>query len=73
MGYRLELTPEAKDFIAEKGYDAQFGARPFETGYSGNTSKNELAIFVLSGELETGDTILMDLDKENGKIKAKNS
>ncbi|NLJ20514.1 MAG: hypothetical protein GX429_05300, partial [Bacteroidales bacterium] len=33
--------------------------------------EDELADIVLSGELETGDTILMDLDKENGKMKAK--
>ncbi|MBP7151303.1 MAG: ATP-dependent Clp protease ATP-binding subunit [Paludibacteraceae bacterium] len=70
MGYRLELTPEAKDFIAEKGYDAQFGARPLKRAIQ-QYLEDELADIVLSGELETGDTILMDLDKENGKMKAK--
>jgi ATP-dependent Clp protease ATP-binding subunit ClpC len=70
MGYRLELTPEAKDFIAEKGYDAQFGARPLKRAIQ-RYLEDELADIVLSGDLETGDTILMDLDAENGKMKAK--
>ncbi len=70
MGYKLELSPEAKDFIADKGYDVQFGARPLKRAIQ-LYLEDQLADIVLSGELETGDTILMELDDETKKIKAR--
>ena len=70
MGYNLELTQEAKDFIAEKGYDVQFGARPLKRAIQ-KYLEDELADVVLGSELEAGDTILMDLDAETKTIKAK--
>jgi len=70
MGYNLELTPEAKDFIAEKGYDVQFGARPLKRSIQ-KYLEDELADVVLGGELEPGDTILMELEPETKVIKAK--
>ncbi|MCE5332236.1 MAG: ATP-dependent Clp protease ATP-binding subunit [Bacteroidales bacterium] len=69
MGYKLELSPEAKDFIADKGYDVQFGARPLKRAIQ-LYLEDQLADIVLSGELEAGDTILMELDDETKKIKA---
>ncbi|HEY5591841.1 MAG TPA: ATP-dependent Clp protease ATP-binding subunit [Paludibacter sp.] len=70
MGYKLELTPEAKDYIAEKGYDVQFGARPLKRAIQ-KYLEDELADVVLGGELEAGDTILMELEPETKIIKAK--
>jgi len=70
MGYNLDLTQEAKDFIAEKGYDVQFGARPLKRAIQ-KYLEDELADVVLGSELEAGDTILMDLDAETKTIKAK--
>lgn len=70
MGYKLELSPEAKDFIADKGYDVQFGARPLKRAIQ-LYLEDQLADIVLSGELEAGDTILMELDDETKKIKAR--
>ncbi|MDD3079041.1 MAG: ATP-dependent Clp protease ATP-binding subunit [Paludibacter sp.] len=70
MGYKLELSPEAKDFIAERGYDVQFGARPLKRAIQ-HYLEDQLADIVLSGELEAGDTILMVLDEETKEIKAK--
>jgi len=70
MGYKLELTLEAKDFIAEHGYDVQFGARPLKRAIQ-RYLEDELADIVLAGELQQGDTILMDLDKESNTIKAR--
>jgi ATP-dependent Clp protease ATP-binding subunit ClpC len=70
MGYKLELSDAAKDFIAEKGYDVQFGARPLKRSIQ-RYLEDELADIVLSGELEAGDTILMELLPENHEIKAK--
>ena len=70
MGYQLELTPEAKDFIAEKGYDIQFGARPLKRAIQKHL-EDGLADIVLAGELEAGDTIQMYLDEEEKLIKAR--
>ncbi|MDD4969602.1 MAG: ATP-dependent Clp protease ATP-binding subunit [Paludibacter sp.] len=70
MGYKLELTQEAKDFIAEKGYDVQFGARPLKRAIQKNL-EDGLADVVLGGELLEGDTILMDLEPETKTIFAK--
>ena len=70
MGYKLELTNEAKDYIAEKGYDVQFGARPLKRAIQ-KYLEDELADVVLGGELEAGDTILMELEPETKAIKAK--
>lgn len=70
LGYKLQLTDEAKDFIADKGYDVQFGARPLKRSIQ-RYLEDELADIVLGGELVEGDTILMDLIKETSEIKAK--
>jgi len=70
MGYKLELTQEAKDFIADKGYDVQYGARPLKRAIQ-KYLEDGLADVVLGGELLEGDTILMDLDIETKTIVAK--
>ena len=69
MGYKLELSVEAKDFIAEKGYDVQFGARPLKRAIQ-HHMEDVLADIILAGEVKEDDTILMELDKENQKVKA---
>lgn len=69
MGYKLELSAEAKDFIAEKGYDVQFGARPLKRAIQ-RYLEDELADIVLSGELHEGDTILMELNETKDGMKA---
>jgi len=70
LGYKLELTNEAKDFIADKGYDVQFGARPLKRSIQ-KYLEDALADIVLGGELVEGDTILMELVAETSEIKAK--
>jgi len=70
LGYNLELTSETKDLIADKGYDVQFGARPLKRAIQ-KYLEDELADVVLGGELEAGDTILMETDPETKAIKAK--
>lgn len=69
MGYHLELTPEAKDFIAERGYDVQFGARPLKRAIQ-RYLEDELADIVLAGELQEGDTIVMGLNEAADGVKA---
>ena len=68
MGYTLQITDEAKDFIAEKGYDANFGARPLHRAIQKHL-EDPLAEEILNMNIKTGDTLLAILDKENGKIK----
>ena len=69
MGFHLELTGEAKDFIAERGYDVQFGARPLKRAIQ-RYLEDELADIVLSGELHEGDTIVMGLNEAADGVKA---
>lgn len=68
LGYTLEVNAEAKDFIAEKGYDAQFGARPLKRAIQ-TYLEDEIAELILSGTLQQGDTIEAVLDKEASKLK----
>ena len=70
LGYKLELSPEAKDFIADKGYDVQYGARPLKRAIQ-RYLEDELADVVLSGEAAEGDTILMELNEAKDGVKAK--
>ena len=68
LGFSLELTPEAKDFIAEKGYDSQFGARPLHRAIQ-KYLEDPLAEEILNLTIKEGDTLIADLDKESGKLK----
>ncbi len=68
MGFTLKLTAEAKEFIAEKGYDIQFGARPLHRAIQ-KYLEDSLAEEILSMNVKQGDILIADLDKENQKIK----
>jgi len=68
MGFSLEITPEAKAFIAEKGYDVQFGARPLHRAIQ-KYLEDTLAEEILSITVKQGDVLIAGLDKEKQKIK----
>ncbi|HEX8332024.1 MAG TPA: ATP-dependent Clp protease ATP-binding subunit [Segetibacter sp.] len=68
LGYTLEITEPAKDFIADKGYDVQFGARPLHRAIQ-KYLEDPLAEEILSMQVKQGDTLIADLDTENMKIK----
>jgi len=68
LGFTLKLTPEAKEFIADKGYDIQFGARPLHRAIQ-KYLEDSLAEEILSMNVKQGDILVADLDKENQKIK----
>ncbi len=61
LGYHVELTDKAKDFLAEKGYDHQFGARPLNRAIQ-KYLEDPVAEEILKGEVEEGGTILADHD-----------
>jgi ATP-dependent Clp protease ATP-binding subunit ClpC len=67
LGFSLELTPEAKEFIADKGYDAQFGARPLHRAIQ-KYLEDPLAEEILNFNIKDGDLLIADLDKESGKL-----
>ncbi len=61
IGYHVELTDKAKDFLAEKGYDQQFGARPLNRAIQ-KFLEDPVAEEILKGEVEEGGTIHADYD-----------
>lgn len=67
LGYTIEISNEAKDFIATKGYDVQFGARPLKRAIQ-KYLEDELAEMIIKSSVKEGDTILVEFDKENEKI-----
>ena len=67
LGYHLSITDDAKNFIAEKGYDIQFGARPLKRAIQ-KYLEDELAEMIIRATVQEGDTIVVDFDKENQKI-----
>jgi len=68
LGFTLELTTEAKDFIAEKGYDVQFGARPLHRAIQ-KYLEDPLAEQILSMNVKQGDVLVADFDKETSLLK----
>ena len=68
LGFSMELTEDAKTFIADKGYDAQFGARPLHRAIQ-KYLEDPLAEEILSMQVKQGDILIADLDKENNKLK----
>ncbi|HMJ69708.1 MAG TPA: ATP-dependent Clp protease ATP-binding subunit [Cyclobacteriaceae bacterium] len=61
LGYNVELSDKAKDFLSEKGYDQQFGARPLNRAIQ-KYLEDPVAEEILRGEVEEGGTILADYD-----------
>lgn len=68
IGYTLSLSQEAKDFIVDKGYDKEYGARPLNRAIQ-KYIEDALAEEIINANLEEGDSIEMELDKENDKLK----
>ncbi|MCL4105809.1 UNVERIFIED_CONTAM: hypothetical protein GTU68_012447 [Idotea baltica] len=66
MGYGVKLTTEAKEFIADKGFDKQFGARPLQRAIQ-KYLEDAIADKILSG-ISEGDTLLANFDKDNEQI-----
>ena len=67
MGYGLSISDDAKNFIADKGYDRQYGARPLKRAIQ-KYLEDPLAELIINSELQTGDTIKVGFDKENNQI-----
>jgi len=68
LGYQIKLTDAAKEFIAEKGYDSNFGARPLKRAIQ-KYLEDPIAEEILKGDLHEGDTLEMDVDAETKELK----
>ena len=63
LGYELNLSDSAKDYIADKGFDKEYGARPLKRAIQ-KYVEDSLAEEIINSKLSEGDTIHMDLDSE---------
>ncbi|WP_299248439.1 ATP-dependent Clp protease ATP-binding subunit [uncultured Lacinutrix sp.] len=70
LGYELELTDTAKDYIAEKGFDKQYGARPLKRAIQ-KYVEDALAEEIITSNVSEGDKIIMDLDSKTDEITIK--
>ena len=68
LGYKLAIDDAAKRFVASKGYDVQFGARPLKRSIQNNL-EDGLAELILNVDPQAGDTIHVGLNAEGNEIK----
>jgi ATP-dependent Clp protease ATP-binding subunit ClpC len=67
LGFSMELSEKAKNFLAEKGYDVQFGARPLHRAIQ-KYLEDPLAEEILNMNVKEGDVLLADTDEEQTKL-----
>jgi ATP-dependent Clp protease ATP-binding subunit ClpC len=70
LGHDLKLTTKAKDYIAEKGFDKQYGARPLNRAIQ-KYVEDALAEEIINSKIHEGDIITMDLDDKNDVLTIK--
>ena len=70
LGYKIEITKEAKDFVAEKGYDTQFGARPLKRAIQ-KYIEDPMAETIIQQSIKSGDMLKVAYDKKEEKIDIK--
>ena len=68
LGYILTITDSAKDYIADKGFDKQYGARPLKRAIQ-KYVEDALAEEIVASNLQDGDNIKIDLDKKTEELK----
>lgn len=68
MGYNINVTEKAKDFLSEKGYDPQYGARPLNRAIQ-KYLEDPMAEEILGGDISEGDTILADYSGKGDVLK----
>ncbi len=67
LGYKLALSEKAKDFIADKGFDKQFGARPLKRAIQ-KYVEDTLAEEIITSKIHEGDEIFMDLEEGSQEL-----
>lgn len=67
IGYKLTINDDAKHFLATKGYDVQFGARPLKRAIQ-NYLEDTLSELIISDNIQPGDTLQVSANKEEDKL-----
>ena len=67
IGYKLVVEDDAKTFLASKGYDGQFGARPLKRAIQSHL-EDGLSELIVAEELQPGDTVNVSVDKEKDEL-----
>ena len=67
LGYHLQITDAAKEYLSEKGYDRQYGARPLRRSIQ-TYLETPISEEIVEGRVNAGDTIVALLDEETNKI-----
>ena len=67
LGYHVELSEKAKNFIADKGYDKQYGARPLKRAIQ-KYIEDPLAEEIVSNQIHAGDSIVFNLDEKGENL-----
>ncbi len=70
LGYTLKLSEKAKDYIADKGFDKKYGARPLKRAIQ-KYIEDALAEEIVNSKLSEGDTITMDFDDDKKELTIK--
>ena len=70
LGYTLKLSKKAKSFIAEKGFDKQYGARPLKRAIQ-KYVEDALAEEIIKSNVHEGDIINLDIGKDDAKLEIK--
>ncbi|MDY7396619.1 ATP-dependent Clp protease ATP-binding subunit [Aureibaculum sp. 2210JD6-5] len=70
LGYKLTLSDKAKDYIADKGFDKQYGARPLKRAIQ-KYIEDALAEEIVNSKLKENDTIFMDLNEDKQELTIK--
>lgn len=67
LGYVVEISDEAREFLTEKGYDPQYGARPLKRAIQ-KYLEDELAEVIIKGTVPEGGVLKVDCDKEHDRV-----
>jgi ATP-dependent Clp protease ATP-binding subunit ClpC len=67
LGYKLKLSEDAKDYIADKGFDKKYGARPLKRAIQ-KYIEDALAEEIINSKLKEGDSISINLDKKTNEL-----
>jgi ATP-dependent Clp protease ATP-binding subunit ClpC len=70
MGYQIKMSDNAKDYIAEKGYDIQFGARPLKRAIQ-KFLEDPMAEVIIKSNMREGDTIMIGFNKKKEEVTIK--
>ena len=67
IGYKIDLSDEAKEFVATKGYDVQFGARPLKRAIQ-NYIEDGISDIIVNNSLPLGSTIHITLHENKNEL-----